>query len=184
MPFPGSAGPFEGGCACLQIRYTVPCRPIYIHACHCRFCQRETGSAFALNAVYEAALVTVTTSTGPEMVQPPTASGNPQTISRCPSCKVAIWSSYGTHGGDSIHIIRVGTFDNPDLFPPEMHIYTSTKQPWVELNGYVPFVAEFYRMPDYWPRQRLQRLDRALQHGSHSSISPKHNLHEAVLRGV
>ncbi|KAI0123575.1 glutathione-dependent formaldehyde-activating, GFA [Xylariales sp. AK1849] len=161
-------GPFDGGCACRQIRYTLPRRPIYVHACHCRYCQRETGSSFALNAMYEANLVTVTTPTEPEFIETPTQSGAPQTIARCPTCKVAVWGSYGAHGGNLIRIIRVGTLDEPDLFPPEMHIYTSTKQPWVELKGDVPFVEEFYHKPDYWPKDRLERLDDVFKHDAGS----------------
>ncbi|KAI1849699.1 hypothetical protein JX265_008036 [Neoarthrinium moseri] len=137
----GDDGPFTGGCACHQ---------------------RETGSAFALNAMYEAPLVGLSTAVQPELVETSTASGNPQTIARCPACRVAVWSSYGTHGGDRVRIIRVGTLDNPDLFPPEMHIYTSTKQPWLNLSGDVPFVPEFYHLPDVWPKERLERLQRAL----------------------
>ncbi|KAH6651658.1 glutathione-dependent formaldehyde-activating, GFA [Truncatella angustata] len=158
-------GPFTGGCACRTIRYSLPSRPIYIHACHCRYCQRETGSAFALNAMYEAGLVNVTTPAQPELVPTSTESGTPQTIARCPHCRVAVWSNYGKHGGDHIRIIRVGTLDEPDVagFEPEMHIYTSTKQPWVVLTGEVPFVDEFYDLPDYWPQDRLERLNRALE---------------------
>lgn len=157
-------GPFTGGCACSTIRYTLPTRPIYIHACHCHYCQRETGTAFALNAMYEAGLVTLTTPTQPDLIRTPTQSGSPQTIARCPQCHVAVWSSYGTHGGDRFRIIRVGTLDEPDAweFGPEMHIYTSTKQPWVVLDGTVPFVDEFYNKADYWPEERLDRLNRAL----------------------
>ncbi|KAK9773414.1 putative Glutathione-dependent formaldehyde-activating, GFA [Seiridium cardinale] len=156
-------GPFTGGCACQRTRYALPSRPIYIHACHCRYCQRETGSAFALNAMYEANLVTLTTPTEPQLIQTPTKSGNPQTIARCPTCGVAVWSHYGTHGGGVIRIIRVGTLDEPDAwgFAPEMHIYTSTKQPWVVLSGEVPLVEEFYDFSDYWPKERLERLNRA-----------------------
>lgn len=158
-------GPFTGGCACRLIRYTLAKRPIFIHACHCRYCQRETGSAFALNAMYEANLVTITTSVEPDYVETPTQSGNPQTIARCPSCHVAVWSNYGTHGGDRIRIIRVGTLDEPDTwgFDPEMHIYTGTKLPWVVLTGEVPFVKEFYNIPDVWPKEKLNRLGQALR---------------------
>ncbi|ETS85571.1 hypothetical protein PFICI_03596 [Pestalotiopsis fici W106-1] len=156
-------GPFSGGCACRAVRYTLPKRPIYIHACHCRYCQRETGSAFALNAMYESHLVhLVPESQQPELVQTPAASGNPQTIARCPACRVAVWSHYGGLG-DRLKIVRVGTLDEPDTwgFAPEMHIYTSTKQPWVLLNGDVPQVAEYYDRKDYWPQERLDRFAKA-----------------------
>ena len=45
---------FEGGCACKAVRYRMSSRPMYVHCCHCRDCQRQTGSAFVINALIEA----------------------------------------------------------------------------------------------------------------------------------
>ncbi|KAI4597871.1 hypothetical protein KJ359_004148 [Pestalotiopsis sp. 9143b] len=163
---PKPEGPFTGGCGCRAVRYTLPRRPIYIHACHCRYCQRETGSSFALNAMYEEPLVRPSAESArqPELVRTPARSGNPQTIARCPECRVAVWSNYGKHGGDRLTVVRVGTLDDPGAwgFEPEMHIYTSTKQPWVVLPDHVPRVPEFYDFKDYWPQDRLDRLAKAL----------------------
>lgn len=160
---PAASRTYEGGCSCNVIRYSLPDRPIYIHGCHCRYCQRETGAAFAVNAMYEAELVQQTTSTAVDVIETPTKSGKPHWISRCPHCKVALWSSYGTHGGSAVRIVRVGTLDEPDLFSPEMHIYTSTKQEWVYLDPAVPAVPEFYNNKDYWPKERLERLNRLFE---------------------
>ena len=44
----------EGGCACGAVRYRLTSAPMFVHCCHCRDCQRQTGSAFVLNALIEA----------------------------------------------------------------------------------------------------------------------------------
>src|SRR5262245_28840405 len=82
----------EGGCTCGQIRYRLAGNPLIVHACHCRWCQRETGTAHALNALYEADRVTHIAGE-PELIVTPSASGKGQTIARCPTCKVAVWSN-------------------------------------------------------------------------------------------
>jgi hypothetical protein len=51
----GSA--IEGGCTCGAVRYRLKARPLFVHCCHCTWCQRETGSAFAVNAFIEASQV-------------------------------------------------------------------------------------------------------------------------------
>jgi hypothetical protein len=121
----------EGGCMCRQVRYRLIGTPLIVHACHCRWCQRETGTAHALNALYEADRV-VHTAGEPEIVMTPSASGKGQKITRCPACRVAVWSNY-PQAGLAIRFVRVGTMDNPDLCPPDIHIFTSSKQPWVTL---------------------------------------------------
>lgn len=44
----------NGGCTCRFVRYRMTARPLFVHCCHCRWCQRETGASFALNALIEA----------------------------------------------------------------------------------------------------------------------------------
>src|SRR5438045_4947385 len=100
---------FDGGCDCRAVRYRVASRPIIVHACHCTWCQRETGTAFALNAVVESSRVELLAGQ-PELVNTPSASGKGQKIWRCPQCRIAVWSNY-PGGGDAFHFIRVGTLD-------------------------------------------------------------------------
>src|SRR3974390_774059 len=116
---------FEGGCACRFVRYRMTSKPMFVHCCHCRWCQRETGTAFALNAFVEAERVELLQGTL-EIVMTPSQSGKGQSISRCRKGRVALWSNYA-QAGDRVHFVRVGTFDNPDAFPPEIHIYTASK---------------------------------------------------------
>jgi hypothetical protein len=128
---------------------------MFVHCCHCRWCQRETGSAFVLNALIETECVELTHGK-PEMVMTPSASGNGQNIARCPECRVALWSHY-PGAGPKFAFVRVGTLDNPDRFPPDIHIFTMSKQPWVILSGDVPVMHEYYDRDKCWPQESLER---------------------------
>ena len=149
-----------GRCTCGAVRYRMTTRPLFVHCCHCRWCQRETGASFALNAMIEADRV-VLIEGSPEVVLTPTASGKGQKIARCPSCRVALWSNYAG-AGDAIRFVRVGTLDEPDLLPPDIHIFTSSKQPWVQLPPGVPAVPGYYDRQQYWPQASLERRSRLL----------------------
>jgi len=148
---------FEGGCTCRAVRYRLASRPLFVHACHCRWCQRETGTAFALNALIERDRVAVLCG-DPELVHTPSQSGVGQRIVRCPSCRIALWSHYGTGAlSDAVRFVRVGTLDDPDRFPPDIHIFTASKQPWVVLDGRAPVVPEYYDPRERWPAASLER---------------------------
>lgn len=149
----------EGGCACGSIRYRLSAAPMFVHCCHCRWCQRETGSAFALNALIETSRIAVLSGT-PQHVHTPSESGKGQTIVRCPDCQVAVWSHY-QGAGEAIAFIRVGTLDEPDRVPPDIHIFTESKQPWVILPEDVPSVPEYYRRSLYWPEESVKRFKAA-----------------------
>ena len=149
---------FEGRCACGEVRYRLTSRPLFVHACHCTECQRLSGGAFAVNAMIESDRVE--SLAGEPMTSPVTgASGKPQAIFRCPSCKVAVWSHY-PGAGSKLSFVRVGTLEDPTLLPPDIHIYTSTRQPWFELPENVPAVPEYYSAGDYWPAESLERRAR------------------------
>jgi hypothetical protein len=147
--------PLEGGCTCRAVRYRLTSRPLFVHCCHCRWCQRETGASFALNAVIEADRV-VLLQGEPVVVHTPSLSGIGQKITRCPACHIALWSNYGG-GGDRVRFVRVGTLDEPDRLPPDIHIFTASKQPWVTLGPEVPAVPEYYDRNVYWPKESLER---------------------------
>jgi hypothetical protein len=95
----------------------------------------------------------------PEIVATPSNSGKGQKIARCRECRIALWSNYAG-AGDAIRFVRVGTLDNPDLLPPDIHIFTSSKQPWVVLPAGVPAVFEYYDRRQYWPAESLERRRR------------------------
>jgi len=149
-----------GGCTCGAVRYRMYSRPLFVHCCHCRWCQRETGAAFALNAMIEADRV-VLLQGKPQTVPTPSNSGRGQKIVRCPDCRIALWSHYAG-AGDAVCFIRVGTLDEPGRLPPDIHIFTSSKQPWVVLPPETPAVEEYYDRKAYWPDDSLARY-RALR---------------------
>jgi hypothetical protein len=151
------AFPLAGGCDCRAIRYRMETRPLFVHCCHCRWCQRETGASFALNAMIEAERVTLLAGE-PELVDTPSASGRGQKIARCPKCRIAVWSHYAG-AGPAVCFIRVGTLDQPDHLRPDIHIFTSSKQPWVALPPGVAAVPEYYDRNQHWPAESLARRE-------------------------
>jgi hypothetical protein len=154
-----AAGPpvaaHDGGCTCRFVRYRMTTGPMFVHCCHCRWCQRESGSAFALNALIEADRVKLLAGEV-EVVDTPSSSGKGQRISRCPRCRIALWSNYAG-AGDAVRFVRVGTLDEPDRWPPDIHIYTASKQPWLALSPDTPAVPEYYEAGEYWPTASLER---------------------------
>ncbi len=150
-----TAFPVEGGCDCGAVRYRMETAPLFVHCCHCRWCQRESGASFALNAMIEADRVT-DLGIPPELVRTPSASGQGQDIARCPHCRIAVWSHYAG-AGPVVKFVRVGTLDDPDALPPDIHIFTQSKQPWVVIPPGVPAVPEYYDRKDHWPAASLAR---------------------------
>ena len=147
--------PRDGGCTCQRVRYQLLSAPLIVHCCHCRWCQRETGSAFALNALIEADRFTLLAG-APESVAVPSNSGKGQTIWRCAACRVALFSHYAGFGSD-VNFVRVGTLDDPDALPPDLHIFTASKQPWVVLPENACAVPEYYRASEHWRAESLAR---------------------------
>lgn len=149
----------EGGCACGGVRYALNAAPMFVHCCHCKDCQRQTGSAFVLNALIETDRVTLTAG-APSPSRMPTDSGRPHDIWRCPACGTAVWSHYG--GVDAIRFVRVGTLDDPHAVKPDVHIYTRSKQPWLTLPADIPAFEEYYSSKEMWPAESLARRAAAL----------------------
>jgi len=144
----------EGGCACGAVRYRLASEPMFVHCCHCRDCQRQTGSAFVLNALIETDRVTLL-SGAPESIPVPTDSGRPHDVYRCATCQTALWSDYGRRG--VLRFVRVGTLDDPSALPPDVHIYTRSKLPWVRLPDGAPAFEAYYDMGRLWPAESLAR---------------------------
>jgi hypothetical protein len=149
---------FEGRCSCGEVRFRMNSPPLIVHACHCTECQRLSGGAFAINALIEADRVETLSGT-PEPVPVIGTSGKPQSIYRCPRCRVALWSHY-PGGGTKVSFIRVGTLEEASRLPPDIHIYTSTKLPWLALPPDVPAVAEYYSAREVWSEESLERSRR------------------------
>jgi hypothetical protein len=147
--------PAEGGCVCRRVRYRLESAPLFVHCCHCTWCQRETGASFALNAMIEADRVT-NLGEEPEILNTPSGSGRGQRIARCTSCRVSVWSHF-SGSGPLTKFVRVGTLDAPHLLPPDVHIFAASKQPWVVIPQGAPAFDEFYVRETLWPPESLLR---------------------------
>jgi hypothetical protein len=150
-----SAFTADGGCTCRAVRYRMLSAPLIVHCCHCRWCQRETGSAFVLNALIEADRMESVRGT-PDLIDTPSNSGKGQKIARCPTCRVALFSTYAG-AGEKLRFVRVGTLDEPDRFPPDIHIFTESKQPWVVLPAGARAVPQYYNSKEVWSAASLER---------------------------
>jgi len=148
---------FDGGCTCGHVRYKMHSEPLIVHGCHCTLCQRQSGGSFAVNALIEADRVELTQGEVCEvLVNSPSGSG--QKISRCPQCQVAVWSNYLVIG-ELVRFVRVGTLDNSAAFPPDVHIYTKTKHPWVILPPDTPAVETYYDVESTWRPESIRRRE-------------------------
>lgn len=115
----------------------------------------------------------VTLLTGkPQVVDTPSDSGLGQKIARCPGCSIALWSNYAG-AGPLLRFVRVGTLDRPDHLPPDIHIFTASKQPWVVLPPGMPSVPEYYDREQYWPSESLARRQ---------ALLPQIEAYQAALR--
>lgn len=151
----------EGGCACETVRYRLTRAPMITHCCHCTWCQRETGSAFVINAVIESAAVELL-GAAPEVILTPSHSGKGQMVARCPECQVAVWSHYPT-AREAAAFIRTGTLDNRRAITPDVHIFTSTKVDWVTITDGKPAFPEFYPDPArVWRPESRARWEKVL----------------------
>ena len=150
----------EGSCGCGAATFAMTRDPMFVQCCHCTRCQRQSGSAFALNAMVEADAVTLRTGSVEE-IEVPSESGRGQTVTRCTQCKTALWSIYGG-AGPKFRFVRVGALADPSACPPNIHIFTASKQPWVKLPEDTPAVPAFYDRAEVWPAESLERLKAAL----------------------
>jgi hypothetical protein len=148
-----------GACSCGAVTYRLGSPPMFVHCCHCLDCQRQTGSAFVLNALIEANRVEILSGEMQGFLQP-TTSGRPHIIHRCTKCGTAMWSNYG--GLTQLRFVRVGTLDTPSSLAPDVHIYTRSKQPWVRIPDDVPAFEAYYDSKTLWPAESLARRKAAL----------------------
>jgi len=148
----------EGGCACGAVRYKVTAAPLIVHACHCRDCQRITGSAFVTNIWIERKFVEVLSGT-PKSFKLAAGSGKPHEVFFCERCGTYVWGKYYASPGDTV-LLRVGTLDHPETIRPDVHIFTRSKAPWLELPKDARRFEAFYELKEVWSAESLERLRR------------------------
>ena len=146
----------SGGCCCGAIRYQLGRDPLVIHACHCKDCQRITGSAFVTNLWIERKYVE-RSGAEPRAFLLPAGTGKGNELSFCGTCGTTLWSDYRVVPTPCL-FVRAGTLDDPSWVVPDVHIYTRTKLPWVRLpEGAHAFEAS-YKVDDVWPPEKVTRL--------------------------
>lgn len=153
----------SGQCFCGAVRFRLYGAPMFVHCCHCRDCQQQTGSAFAVNGLIEGDRVEVFEG-DPQPIRMRTESGHPHDIYRCPSCQSAMWSDYG--GRKWLRFLRLATLDESGAFTPDVHIYTRSKLPWVILPDGARVFAEYYDTRKEWPAESQARYKAAKDKGS------------------
>lgn len=155
----------EGGCACGSVRYRLLDEPIFVNNCHCSLCQRQTGTASAVNAFIETDQIEhLSGDLSSHEVR--TGSGGIQTIFRCVRCGTPLWAFYPLYGRAGAGV-RVGTFDNPGAIRPDGAIFTEERPAWATLPEGIPAFRGYYDPAAILPADRLKRL-RALTNETRS----------------
>lgn len=152
----------EGQCACGAVRYRLKTGPMFVHCCHCTDCQRQTGGAFAINALIETDRIEILRGE-PLPTRMPTDSGGVHDVYRCPDCATALWSDYG--GRPEMRFVRVATLGDPAVLPPDVHIFARSKLPWVGLPADAQVFEVYYDMARLWPAESLARRRAILGEG-------------------
>jgi hypothetical protein len=129
---------FERGCECGDVRFRLASAPIFVICCHCRQCQKLSGSAFALNGMIEGDRV--------ELVDMETASvlQTDRGETRCRRCNTKLWATHRDFG-DRILFVRLGTLDEADCLKPDAHFFVRSKHPWISVTDDTPV---FEALPD------------------------------------
>ena len=148
----------EGGCSCQAIRYKLTNTPLIVHACHCRDCQRITGGPHVINIWIERKFAEAR-GVEPKSFTLKGGSGKKHEVFFCDNCGTYVWSRYSIAPGDCL-FVRAGTLDNPDAVTPDVHIFTRSKAPWLDLPEGVPAFESFYKLAEIWPAESRERLRR------------------------
>ena len=154
----------EGGCACGDIRYSLTNAPMIVHACHCRDCQKVTGAAFALNLWIERKFVEAKGGEPLAFRVPAGGSGKPHDVFRCAKCGTALWNKYHAAPGDTL-LVCGGSLDDPGAVAPDVHIFTRSKLPWLDLPAGARVFDAFYKFADIWPPASLARWNDVIAGG-------------------
>lgn len=149
----------DGGCSCKAVRYKLTASPLIVHACHCRDCQRISGSAFVINIWIEKEFVQ-TSGAIPKSFLLEGGGGRNHEVFFCRKCGAYVWSRYHRAPGDAL-FVRAGTLDKPEAVTPDVHVYTRSKLPWLELPRGVPAFESMYKIEEVWSAESKERLRRS-----------------------
>lgn len=123
-----------GGCLCGGIRYEVSGAPVFSLFCHCRDCQRQSGSGYIAAMRVPAANFRVVCGTL-KLFRKPGDSGNAVSRAFCPDCGTTLFIRVA---GAEVVGVRAATLDDPSGFRPDAHVFAKSAQPWDHLDPDVP----------------------------------------------
>jgi hypothetical protein len=129
-----------GGCLCGAIRYESSGDPVFALQCHCRDCQRQSGSAFIAAIRVPTAGFRITRGT-PQSYTAKADSGNETTRVFCPNCGASLYVQVSTR--PDLIGLRVTSLDDPSGFRPEANIFVRSAQPWAYMDPAVPQFATY-----------------------------------------
>jgi len=121
----------EGGCLCGTVRYQAEGNPdlALTGVCHCKLCQRRTGSAFGISVYFADSAIRLTQGALKTYEYPSDESHRWVKTEFCPNCGTTVtWTAEAAPG---IRGVAGGTFDDPNWFPLRIHAWTRSAQHWV-----------------------------------------------------
>ena len=142
--------PYHGGCQCGSVRYVVKAEPVTLYICHCRDCQKQTASAFAMSLTVRSDQIDITTGTLKEWRRP-AESGADVFCRFCPTCGTRI-----IHGKDTrpeFVNVKPGTLDDTSWLTPVAQIWTTRAQPWIDFGPrFLSYPSQPPDSADMWSR--------------------------------
>ena len=125
------ANKYSGGCQCGAIRYDILGAPELLLACHCTDCQRQSGSAFGMTLVVSEEDFQLTKG-DVKTYSLKSAAGRPKLGAFCPNCGTRIYHKPEWRKG--MVSVKPGTLDDTSGLKPTLHLWTSSKQPWITIS--------------------------------------------------
>jgi hypothetical protein len=129
--------PFSGGCACGAVRYTCCAEPLYMGNCHCRDCQRATGSAYFAAVIAKASDFSLTGGE-PVWYEKEADSGTLMRRGFCSSCGSPLLLTNGSM--PDFMVLHASSLDDPSWYQPQRDIYVASAQPWDVMHPDLPKV--------------------------------------------
>ena len=129
-----------GGCLCGAVRYECAAEPLFSGNCHCRDCQKATGSAYV--PAFAVPVVSVKITGDVKYFESSADSGNTFSRGFCPTCGGRVFGK--TSGFPELILITAGSLDDPSRFKPSMDFFTASAQPWDHMN---PDLPKFVKQP-------------------------------------
>ena len=129
-------GTYSGGCQCGQVRYLLDGEIIRLNVCHCRDCQKQSGSAFGMSLIVPDETFRLT-SGRLQTFETMAESGRTKTCAFCGGCGVRIYNATSV-----LKSIKPGTLDDVSWLRPDAHYWTKRRQQWTSLPDDIPCYAD------------------------------------------